>query len=258
MRFRFTIRDFRWLTLVVVATSLAYCALAADTLVPETGTLKGRFIYNGSAPEPAVVVPRVNAQTFGRYCIIDESLLVPRMLGVQNIFIWVASKDIPIPKHDKLDAVTVEFKEGRFAPHALAFQTPRDLVLKNGEDAVACNFRDEFVKNQPFNLMLPMQAQVSVSIRESETIPACLRSNLYPWVQSWILPLPHQYFAVTNEGGEFKIENLPPGRWEFQVWHERKGNLETGDWKSGRFTLEIKPGENDLGIIKLDPKVFEK
>ena len=260
MRLRFTIftiRDLLWLTLVVTATSLACCALAADTVVPETGTLKGRFIYNGSAPEPAVVVPRVNPQTFDKYRIIYESLLVPRMLGVQNIFIWVASKDIPIPKPDKFDAVTVEFTEGRFAPHALAFQTPRDLVLKNGED-VACNFRDEFVKNQTFNLMLPMQGQVSVSIRESESIPGCLKSNLYSWVQSWILPLPHPYFAVTNEGGEFKIENLPRGTWEFQVWHERKGNLETADWQRGRFTLEIKPGENDLGFIKLDPKLFEK
>jgi hypothetical protein len=80
-----------------------------------------------------------------------------------------------------------------------------------------------------------------------------LESTLYSWVRSWILPLPHPYFAVSDEAGEFQIENLPPGNWEFQVWHERTGNLGTPDWKSGRFTLEIKPGVKHLGFIKLDP-----
>src|SRR5215471_14848534 len=137
MRPSFSIRDFLWRPLakaaaLVVAIGLpASHALAADTPAKETGTLKGRFIYNGSAPDPAVIVPNVNPQAFGKYRIIDESLLVPRMLGVQNIFIWVQSKDIPVPAPGKLDPVTVEFKEGRFAPHALAFQVPRHLVVKN-------------------------------------------------------------------------------------------------------------------------------
>jgi len=166
MPLRFTIRDVLWLTLVVATTSLASDALAADTPAPETGTLKGRFIYNGSAPEPAVVVPSINPQTFSKYHIIDESLLVPRMLGIQNIFIWVASKDIPIPKHDKLDPITVEFKEGRFAPHALAFQVPRELVLKNGDDSVVSNFRGDLLQNPPFNLMLRIQQQRPVALKQ--------------------------------------------------------------------------------------------
>src|SRR5262249_40247148 len=111
MRLRFAIRDLLWLTLVVaMAAASIVCprqVIAADEPTHTTGTLKGRFIYNGSAPEPAVVV-------HDKYEIIDESLLVPRMLGVQNIFVWVQSKDIPVPAQGKLDPVTVEFKEGRF------------------------------------------------------------------------------------------------------------------------------------------------
>jgi hypothetical protein len=265
MRPRFTIRDLLWLTritsaaLIIAATSSAFYAIAADPPAAQTGILKGRFIYNGSAPEPAVVVPKINPQVFGKYRIIDESLLVPRMLGVQNIFIWVQSKDIPVPAPGKLDPVTVEFKEGRFAPHALAFQVPRELVLKNGDDSVACNFRGNLSESPAFNLMLPMQQrQRQLLIMDPERAPQPLESNLYPWVESWILPLGHPYFAVTDEGGQFKIENLPPGKWEFQVWHERNGFLETAEWKRGRFTLEIKPGENDLGVIKIDPKLLEK
>jgi hypothetical protein len=256
MRLGFTVRDLLWLTLVAALAGASTFLIAADEPAP-TGTLKGRFIYNGSAPQPAVVVPNVNPQVFGKFRIIDESLLVPR-LGVQNVFIWVRSKDIPIPAHDKLDAVAVEFKEGRFVPHALAFQVPRDLVLKNGDDSVACNFRGDLTNNPPFNVTMPVKQQKPMDIEGSEAVPASLQSSLYPWVKCWILPLPHPYFAVSDEAGEFQIENLPPGNWEFQVWHERNGNLETADWKRGRFSLEIKPGVNHMGFIKFDPKLFEK
>jgi len=264
MRLRHTIRDLLWptfvaaTTFVVAAVSPAAYVFAADTPAPKTGVLKGRFLYDGPAPEPQVITPTKDTQAFSSYRIIDESLLVPRILGIQNIFIWVRSKDIPVPAHDKLDPVTVEFKEGRFAPHALAFQVPRDLILKNSEPAIACNIKGDLSNNPGFNYLLPMQRQISVGIRDSETIPTRLQDNVHPWVQSWILPLEHPYFAVSNEGGEFKIENLPPGKWEFQVWHERTGNLETPDWKRGRFSREITPGENDLGVIKLDPKGFDK
>ena len=71
------------------------------------------------------------------------------------------------------------------------------------------------------------------------------------------------YFAVTDENGRLEIENLPTGQWTFQVWHE-KGTIsrvtrdgETDVWKRGRFTITIEPGENDLGEIKVSPKLFE-
>jgi hypothetical protein len=263
MRLRFAIRNLlvptfvAGTTFVVAAISPAAYVLADDTPAPNTAALKGRFLYDGPAPEPQVITPTKDKQAFSNYRIIDESLLVPRILGIQNIFIWVRGKDIPVPAPGKLDPVTVEFKEGRFSPHALAFQVPRELILKNGEPAIACNIKGDLSNNPGFNHLLPMQQQISVRIRQSETTPTRLQDNLHPWAQSWILPLSHPYFSVTNEGGEFKIESLLPGTWEFQVWHERTGNLETADWKRGRFSLEIKPGENDLGVIKLDPKTFD-
>jgi hypothetical protein len=254
-RLRFSLR-----TLFVAIAAVA-CALdggsgyAGDLDAPSTGTLKGRFVYDGPSPDPQLITPTLNEQVFSKYRIVDESLLVPRILGIQNIFIWVSSKDIPIPKHDKLDPVTIEFKEGRFAPHAIAFQEPCDLILNN-EESLECVFY-RTTADYAFAVQARPKHQHTVNMLRPDRMPAKLVSN-FPWTCSWLLALPHPYFAVSNEGGEFKIDNLPPGTWEFQVWHERKGFLETADWKRGRFTLEIKPGENDLGVIKIDPKFLEK
>jgi hypothetical protein len=62
--------------------------------------------------------------------------------------------------------------------------------------------------------------------------------------------------CVSKPDGSFKIEKLPVGELEFQVWHERSGYVATPEWSRGRFEMEIKPGANDLGTIKLDPALF--
>ena len=45
---------------------------------------------------------------------------------------------------------------------------------------------------------------------------------------------------------------------EFQVWQEKSGFVEAKDWKRGRFKMTLKAGKNDLGEVKVNPKIFEK
>ena len=35
--------------------------------------------------------------------------------------------------------------------------------------------------------------------------------------------LPYPFFAITDENGSFKIENVPPGSYKIEAWHERLG-----------------------------------
>ena len=90
-----------------------------------------------------------------------------------------------------------------------------------------------------------------------EKIPVQYNCDIYPWMHGWILVSPHPYAAVSDASGNFTINGLPTGEWEFQVWHERVGSLKTADWPKGRFTLDIKHGKNNLGTIKLKPEVLE-
>ncbi len=95
-----------------------------------------------------------------------------------------------------------------------------------------------------------------IDIKQPEFLPGAIGSNLMMWAKAFIFPSRHPYFAVSAADGRFRIDNLPLGEWEFQVWHERKGYVQTDDWMRGRFTLKIKPGEIDLGTIKLKPERF--
>ena len=65
------------------------------------------------------------------------------------------------------------------------------------------------------------------------------------------------YMAKTDEDGRFSIKNLPTGKHQFRVWHERVGYLKDiplGNHRidsKGRLEVTIKPGNNQLPDTRL-------
>ncbi len=48
-----------------------------------------------------------------------------------------------------------------------------------------------------------------------------LLCNVHHEMRSYILVLQNPFFAVTDKGGNFRIENVPPGSYTLKVWHEQ-------------------------------------
>jgi hypothetical protein len=40
-------------------------------------------------------------------------------------------------------------------------------------------------------------------------------------MSAFIIVVETPYFSVTDQNGKYKIDNLPPGKHELAVWHER-------------------------------------
>ena len=85
---------------------------------------------------------------------------------------------------------------------------------------------------------------------------------IHPWMRGYLLLRDNPYMAKSDADGRFRIENLPVGEHEFQLWHERAGYLRdvavgatTAD-RRGRLTVTIEPAENDLGEVVLDEELF--
>jgi hypothetical protein len=39
-------------------------------------------------------------------------------------------------------------------------------------------------------------------------------------MSGFILVFAHPYFALTDEGGRYRLERVPPGEYRLVVWHE--------------------------------------
>jgi hypothetical protein len=60
--------------------------------------------------------------------------------------------------------------------------------------------------------------------------------SLHPWMRAWVYVLEHPWFAVTDERGAFRIENLPPGKHRLVLVHPDTGGRQ-------RHTVEVRAGE---------------
>jgi hypothetical protein len=111
----------------------------------------------------------------------------------------------------------------RFIPQAFVFRVDQTLQLKNS-DAVPHNVRTAGRSMQINQIIKPNDAMgIPVKYGRAEALPVQTKCDIHAWMLSYHLPLAHPYAAVTATNGTFEIRELPPGDWEFTVWHGKAG-----------------------------------
>ena len=43
--------------------------------------------------------------------------------------------------------------------------------------------------------------------------------NRHDFMQNWLDVVDHPYFAISDEEGNFSIDNIPPGHYTLRAWH---------------------------------------
>lgn len=243
--------------------ALVVLALVATSSVQaaEWGTLTGKFTYGGAAPTPTKLTITKDVEVCGKHPLVDESLLVGEDGGVANVVIYVRDAKVDVhPDYEATanDEVVLDNKNCRFDPHVLPIRLTQTLVLAN-DDPVGHNSNVQPLGDAGANPLIAAGGKATHKFNRKQSLPVPVTCNIHPWMKAYVLPRDNPYTAVSAEDGTFTIENLPAGKeLEFQVWHETAGYVATPEWARGRFKLKIKPGDNDLGTIKLDPKLFKK
>lgn len=259
------------LLLVVVAAS----ALAQENESPDAmtfGHLRGRFVYDGTPPKPKLVTITTDKPVFGDKEIVEERLLVnPKNGGLANVIIalYIPPGDDPpklnvhksYAKSAEKPAV-LEYRDGRTVPHVLCMQAGQTLKMINS-DPVASVARAAMGRNRPFSEIMRAGSDRSFSLRKPERLPFRVTCLIHPWMHAYVWVRDNPYYAVTAADGSFEIRNIPAGDRAFQIWHEATTRVheaviqgEKRTLERGRLTVTFKPGTNDLGEIRLSPKLF--
>ncbi|MFO0880704.1 MAG: carboxypeptidase-like regulatory domain-containing protein [Gemmataceae bacterium] len=252
--------------------------------VPRTGTLRGRFVFDGDPPAPIdlypglakidLAQPHPGPERFDgveglyrqfldhriRPSTLDQSLQIGKKHGIANVVIWATSKEIPchVPLEPGRRPVTIKLKGGHYSPRVAVAMTGQTILIEN-HDPLTFHFRAEpgQAGNKPINhLLKPNSARMPLRLvwYEPEAQPIRYESNLGPWANGWVFVHRNAFVAVSGPDGSFALPGLPPGKLEFRVWHERQGYLK--QWPRGQFQYTIQPGDTTLGEIKLSPLFF--
>jgi uncharacterized protein (DUF2141 family) len=62
---------------------------------------------------------------------------------------------------------------------------------------------------------------MEVKIQKPEVVE--VRCDVHSWMEGWLVATENPYFAVTDESGSFKLENVPAGTYTVEVWQQKLG-----------------------------------
>ncbi len=111
----------------------------------------------------------------------------------------------------------------QYKPRLLAVRVGQKVDFINS-DPVFHNIRSITQNNKSFNIPMPKKDQRITMVFDKPEIFMQSKCSVHPWMGAYIAVIDHPYFSVSNEKGEFNINNLPAGNYTIEVWHEVFGS----------------------------------
>jgi len=185
----------------------------------------------------------------------DEGLIVDsETKGVANVFVYLEKAPAKIhPDAKKPAAAETVFdqKNCQFLPHALIVHSDQGVLVKSGDPISHNTHLGGLVNSENKTIASNDRTGVLFKVKP-EKLPVSVKCDIHSFMTAYWLVLPHNYGTATDAKGNFTIKNLPAGKHEFRVWHEKVGYIDR------KYAVEIKGGEETkLPPLKVAPTKFK-
>jgi plastocyanin len=208
-----------------IVLSAAIFALPATSMaqykggdVKDGGSISGTVKFKGTAPAPKKLDVSKDKEVCGKSPKVDQSLVVNNG-NLANAVVTIT--DIKTGKKIDAKKVTLDQKGCEYQPHVLAFPVGTTVEILN-PDGILHNVHSYSKANSPFNMAQPkFKKTLDVKIDKPEAIE--VKCDVHGWMQGWLVATESPYVAVTDNSGNFKLTDVPPGSYTVEVWHEKLG-----------------------------------
>jgi plastocyanin len=184
------------------------------------GSIVGEVKFSGTPPAPKVVKVNKDNQACGDEKKSEE-LVVGANKGIKNAVVsLVGATGAPAKPAQK---PVLDQKGCHFAPHVLLVPAGAEVDVLNN-DGVLHNIHTFSTANPSINKAQPKFKKVMTEKFEKPEIIK-VQCDAHSWMQGWIVVQAHPHYAVTDDGGAFKLDNVPAGKHKVEVWHETLGKM---------------------------------
>jgi plastocyanin len=186
--------------------------------VKDGGTISGTVKFKGTAPAPKKLDVGKDKEVCGKTPKVDQSLVVN---SGNLVYAVVSITDIKKGKKIDVKKVTLDQNGCQYHPHVLAFPAGATVEILN-PDGILHNVHSYSKVNNPFNMAQPkFKKTLEVKIDKPEAVE--LKCDVHGWMHGWLVATETPYVAVTDNSGNFKLTDVPPGTYTVEVWHEKLG-----------------------------------
>jgi len=225
-------------------TALTFAAIL--TAAPGGGTVTGKVTYTGTPAKPKPIDMAKEPSCAKQYTAPPMTGNVVTGSGntLEYVVVYI-SAGAPDESSAPSTAVTFDQKGCHYTPHVLAFQVNQELKVTNSDQTShnihpLAKINREWNKSQP-----PGTPPISEKYDKPEFIS--VKCNIHPWMHGWFAVVKTSHYAVSDGSGEFKLPNLPPGKYTLTAWHESYGTqtqevtISGNETKSANFVFTAKP-----------------
>lgn len=212
--------------LIVFVVSLAFAAgppgKYKEVAVTNGGAVTGLVKFNGAVPART----KLSVDKDLTVCTrggekLSETLVVSASKGIKNVVVTL--EGIAEGKKFSSKTATLDQRNCVYAPHVLVVPVGGQLNLMNG-DGVMHNVHAYSLKNTPFNESIPATKKSAKTLSYSEVVK--MGCDVHKWMGAWVVVVENPYYAITDESGGFKIDEIPAGKYTLRAWHETLGKVE--------------------------------
>jgi plastocyanin len=138
-------------------------------------------------------------------------------------YVWVhvtkGAKDATAPS----SVVEMDQKDCMYTPRMAVAVVGQKIQAKNG-DPILHNVHTYLGASTLFNKGMPNDkaAPIETTAPKEEGVMKW-KCDVHPWMRGYIGVSKSGLQAVTGDSGTFKIENVPPGKYTIESWHEKFG-----------------------------------
>jgi len=187
----------------------ALSVAAIVTAAPGAGTVSGKVTYTGSPAKPKPIDMSKEPTCASQHATpqMTEGAVTGPGNTLENVVVYI-SAGAPVESGAPSTAVTFDQKGCHYVPHVLAFQVNQELKVVNSDQT---------------------------------------SHNIHPWMHGYFAVLNTSHYAVSDGSGDFKMPNLPPGKYTLTAWQESYGTqtqevtIAGNETKTVNFVFTAKP-----------------
>ena len=218
------------------ATNTPPPAAGATTTAGGSASITGSVLFSGAVPEMKKLASSADAKC--PKTVIDESALV-KGGKLENVWIHV-TKGAPAGAAVATTPVEVTQEGCMYKPRVQFVQVGQKITVKNHDDTLH-NVHTYLGATTAFNKAMPGKAAPAIDYTPSDEGMIKWKCDVHPWMRGFIGVAKTNLQATTGDLGDFKIDNVPPGTYTIEAWHEKFGT------KTAEVTVEAgKPAKIDF------------
>ncbi len=185
------------------------------------GAVKGTVKLVGKAPDPVTINMKADPYCAKQPPTKEEEVAVSAAGGLKNVVVRIA-KGVANPPAPPASPAVIDQHGCQYRPRVVVVQAGQSLEIRNSDSTL----HNVHTYKGPATLFNQAHIQGMPPIKKKFVTVGDVvkfKCDVHPWMTAYLLVTDNPYFAVSGEDGSFSINDLPPGKYTVEIWHERLG-----------------------------------